>query len=103
MPWSEDYSVVPDLLPRSTLVHELLHVYQSRNRGCGYVCKGFRKLFSDYCYVIVPGKDYWKYNMEEEAEMMSDRYRLRQPFGVVYQSCNSAATLAGLELAIPLR
>ena len=81
-PWSEDYSAEGDIDVRSQIVHELLHVYQTQNRGCETFCKLIKKGWAqdrdDYCYSLTPGKSFWSYGLEQEAEMVSDRYLMRE-------------------------
>jgi hypothetical protein len=104
-PWRLDYSplAVP-LNDRSTIVHELMHVFQNRNWGCRMSngCMPFQALlsFNDYCYAPLSGKPFRDYKLEEEAEMVSDRYRRRSGFGAA-NSCNNGATLLELEALIP--
>jgi hypothetical protein len=87
LPWSEDYSAgsSEDL---GKLVHELTHVFQMRTRGCITICMYLRaaaaKAGSGYTYMpLVPGKPYYDYNIEQQAEMVEDRFLLRRNLPVV--------------------
>jgi hypothetical protein len=116
-----DYSVETDTL-RSIFVHELMHVYQNRNRFCkiwngcmiakgliphawGFVTGRTDEL---YCYEdhVPPLSSLWQYALEEEAEMVSDRYRLRNSL-IEFRGCNRTPTsqggldLGALEQLIP--
>jgi len=105
LPWSEDYSV-ESTQDEGVLIHELTHVYQVRNEGCHIVCMGFKKLGSllgdgyDY-YPIDPGKTYHDHNMEQQAEMVMDRFRFREGLRFPLRGDNSGVTQADLESIVP--
>lgn len=81
MVWSEDYQF-EDVPQQGKLMHELTHVYQVRSEGCHLICMAVRKLVAslgrgyDY-YPFDPGRTYDDHNMEQQAEMVGDRYRFR--------------------------
>jgi len=106
LPWREDYSV-QSTAEEGVLIHELTHVYQVRNEGCHIVCMGFKKLASilgdgyDY-YPIDPGKTYFDHNMEQRAEMVSDRFRFREGLTTPFLTqWNLGVTQADLEAIVP--
>lgn len=106
-PWSNDYS--PPSTPigqRATIVHELHHVYQNRNRGCtltsGCMIREAARSRNDYCWDIVLGQSFWDYKLEEQAEMVSDRYLLRQGSTKdLMCNRNNGDSLADLNSVIP--
>lgn len=102
--WSEDYALEPGIWIRGTFVHELHHVYQNRNRNCKLwngcmAVKGITQ--RSYCYEFDVNRDFWSYPLEEEAEIVEDRYRLRQG-DVAEKACNRGqAMLPEYEQLIP--
>jgi hypothetical protein len=107
VPFRAGYSIEPNLNFRSTIVHELFHVFQNRNRGCTASNECLLALpivsIENYRYTpLVPGKPFYNYNRGQEAELVSDRYRLRQGSNAQL-SCNrsNAATLQELEQLLP--
>lgn len=107
VPWREDYSVAPaTTAEEGVLIHELTHVYQVRNEGCHIVCMGFKKLASllgggyDY-HPIDPGKTYHDHNMEQRAEMVSDRFRFRKGLGGPFLDENVGVKQEELEAIVP--
>jgi hypothetical protein len=86
-PWSEDYSMGPGngyfnaTQIAGVFQHELVHVFQTRNGGCWKYCMLRNKLQAvvtgGYRYwPLVPGKPFDDYNIEQQAEMVSDRFLL---------------------------
>jgi hypothetical protein len=107
VPFRADYSIEPNLDFRAIIVHELFHVFQNRNRGCtasnGCILALRIVSLGNYCYTpLVPGKPFYNYNLEQEAELVADRYRLRQGSNAQLP-CNrsNAPTLEGLEQLLP--
>jgi hypothetical protein len=100
--WREDYSTAPDLEDRGIVTHELFHVYQVRNQSCGPGCMLFRRVISlgDYCYTPL-NKPFWDHNIEQEAELVADRYMLRNGPNHL-RSCNAATTPEQLQQVVPL-
>ena len=93
--FSEDYST-HSTEDKSIIVHELVHVYQVRTLKWSRI-KYIRKWLAaadDYCYITID-KKYDKYNMEEQAQMVQDRYLLdnSRPHWLL---CNSGVTLEQL-------
>jgi hypothetical protein len=101
--WSEDYSK-ESIHVQSYILHELVHVYQNRTKGCrlsnGCMLWEGARSNGDYDYVIVPGKDFDSYNIEEQATMVQDRYRLVHGLNPSLPE-NSEATIEILNEAIP--
>lgn len=106
MPWSNDYSVDVGYqwYNMSIFVHELMHVYQYRTLGCGTFCRlrvGPRWYTSPQDYVYMPiNKPFYDYNLEAQASMVRDRYRLYKFLGP-WNSGNSGVDLPMLNTAIP--
>jgi hypothetical protein len=104
MPWSEDYSIgTVDWL--SVLVHEMTHVFQVRTRGCITVCMyvraGIAHGGSGYVYMPMdPNKPYYSYNIEQQAEMVQDRFRVKSNL-LPWAGINQGVTLAQLNGKIP--
>jgi hypothetical protein len=103
VPWREDYSISPDpsFTDRGIVTHELFHVYQVRNQGCGPGCMLFRRIISlgNYCYAPL-NKPFWDHNFEQEAELVADRYMLRNNKSHL-RSCNNVTTLQELQQVVP--
>ncbi|MDI1300970.1 MAG: hypothetical protein PSX71_03605 [bacterium] len=96
--WSEDYSM-GSIDDRSIFVHESQHLYQSLNDGCDVACMGVKRAFnSNYDYVYTEGKPFSKYGLEEQAEMVMDRFRLEN--GASHWRTNKS-TLDQLNSVIP--
>lgn len=94
-PWSEDFSR-GDLRPLVILVHELMHVYQYRTWGWS-TTKMFReagRANGDYFYCpLVPGWTITRYNMEEQAEMVSDLFSIGRNGTARRNVCGTAGNL----------
>jgi hypothetical protein len=102
-PWSEDYSLEPNVFHFSTLIHELMHVYQYRTLGWSVPTMAKKDIaaLGNYVYMpLVPGKAYYSYNIEQQAEMVRDRFLKRRGL-ITYDPGNSAATFALLNGLIP--
>lgn len=112
MPWRQDYWLEPGtgVSPGWTyrwlgiLVHELMHVYQARNLGCITVCMYARgavsQLGSGYTYMPMDPKAFYAHNLEQQAEMVSDRF-LRRRCEPTYRDENRNATVLLLNQKIP--
>lgn len=105
--WTEDYSTPTsgsnfDLA--SVLVHEFMHSYQYRNQHYSLVGMVFRRLLnSSYVYMpMTPGKTFFQYGIEQQAEMVQDRYRKRcNATASASTSGNSSVTLSALNAIVP--
>jgi len=109
MPWSEDYSLIqgPGQLYLSILIHELTHVYQTRNRGCIAICmyvrEGLAVLGNGYRYYppdLDLNKSYFSYNIEQQAQMVQDRFEIRRCRSA-FAGQNSGVPLSQLKAKIP--
>jgi hypothetical protein len=106
LPWREDYSM-ESRGEESIIIHELTHVYQVRTKGCHLICMGLKKLAAvlgrgyDY-YPIDASKSFDQHNIEQQAEMVMDRYRLTEPSAIgVFRGDNVGVTRAQLDAKIP--
>lgn len=86
-PWREDYSNITLVGAGqfSYLLHELVHVFQVRNGNCGRVCmlrkKAKATATGGYKYwPLAPGKTFQAHNIEQQAEMVQDRFRTSPPY-----------------------
>ncbi|MDE0362328.1 MAG: putative Ig domain-containing protein [Rhodospirillaceae bacterium] len=121
MPWRDDYApagsaIAAQLDDQATLIHELVHVWQNRNQHCSMVCmivrRGLASIQTSEPYVYWPTlsaqqslpeaqqKKFGTYNIEQQAEMVSDRFLLENS-GRPKQPNNANATTAALDGAIP--
>lgn len=99
--WSEDYSSM-GTLSFSVLIHEMTHVYQVRTRGCRLACMGVKKMVAwNYDYTPFTGQGYYSYNMEQQAQMVHDRFLLRRGFPTWRPNETGDATLQQLNQVIP--
>jgi hypothetical protein len=107
LPWSEDYSELNSAVSsfdRAIFIHELVHVYQQKTLGWDIAKLGYESILAgnDYCYVpLTEGKQYFQYNQEEQAEIVSDRYLLNNSL-TAKLLCNRGATLPELNGVIDL-
>ena len=99
LPWSEDFSTGSPVAFQ-VLIHELMHVYQCRTWGWSSVVIVWKAALAneDYYYCpLVPGRTISGYNMEEQAELVSDRFALSRG-GSVYRAKNlTCGTLPNLD------
>lgn len=105
LPWKEDYTPgnsQSDYIHRSILVHELMHVYQHRTMGWSTFGKVMRAIVGvgDYCYENA-NQTFFQYKMEEQAEMVQDRYLLKHGITTYRKQCNSNVTVNQLDAVIP--
>ncbi len=91
--WSSDFSC--ETLPlRALFVHELVHCWQHQ-RGINLILR--RPPFARYDYVLLPGKPFERYGLEQQACIVEDAYRLREGSLAVYDAANyEAAEYAAL-------
>ncbi len=107
LPFGPDYS--PNWPYFSILLHELTHVYQCNDLGiCGvelFIKRGGLPWNGNYVYMpIDKSKPFSDYSIEQQAEMMQDRFRLRRdPVNGVLRSGNAGANLTDLNAVIPFR
>lgn len=95
--WSEDYSL-ENRARQALFLHEMVHVYQTRNEGCGSICMGFKKAFAgSYIYhPLAPGKPFSDYGIEQEAEIINDRWRKCGGLPLAFNGDNNGTTLSEL-------
>lgn len=83
--WCEDFSI-KSLGQQSWLIHELTHVWQVQH-GMRVL---LRALFNrKYSYVLKEGKVFFKYGIEQQAQMVQD-YFLKRAQGqecLAYEAC----------------
>ena len=92
--WSEDYSS-ERIGMQALFLHEMTHVWQSQTRGKLYLPL-MRHPFCRYRYTFEPGKPFDWYGIEQQAEIVSHVFLLRQ----CYQLPN-ATPLTDLEAILP--
>lgn len=110
VPWREDYSNFsnPGRLDEfSYILHELVHVYQYRNGGLNPALMGLKRgvalATGGYKYWPIPsGKSFWAHNIEQQGEMVQDRFRRQNGLGVARPSLNSGAEYEPLRDVIPV-
>ena len=90
---------------QSKLLHELVHVWQNRNKGCHRVCMLRKKAASvssgGYIYMpIDTSRPFDKYNIEQQGEMVQDRFRLANQL-LTLKFGNRDVTPAQLNAVIP--
>lgn len=108
MPWREDYStgIAAGGLPAeymAVLIHELTHVYQSRTLHWSdlKIARKWAAAHGNYIYYpLIPGQGYFSYNMEQQAEMVSDRFLRRRQLSAAKLG-NKDITFAELNAVIP--
>jgi hypothetical protein len=70
--WSSDFSIEP-LSAQGYFIHELTHVWQAQKRGRSYLVL-MRHPFCRYSYELKPGKPFEHYGIEQQAEMVRNRF-----------------------------
>ena len=70
--WSEDFASEP-LHRQGFFVHELTHVWQAQKGGRFYLPL-MRHPFCRYSYELKPGKPFWHYGLEQQAEIVRHRF-----------------------------
>lgn len=99
MPWSEDFST-GNPVAFQVLIHELMHVYQYRTWNWSPIKMFFEVAAArgDYIYCpLMSGQSIRGYNMEEQAELVADRFALSRG-GSVYRPGNlTCGTLPNLD------
>lgn len=76
------------ILDNSTLIHELMHVWQYQNKGNGYISNSVVHQVAGmisggdrneaYKYTIIPGQSITKYNAEQQAMIVEEYYRIME-------------------------
>ena len=92
--WSEDYSAEQIGL-QALFLHEMTHVWQAQTRGRFYLPL-MRHPFCRYRYTFEPGKPFQRYGIEQQAEIVSHVFLLRQ-----CDQLPNATSLAELEAILP--
>jgi hypothetical protein len=70
--WSDDFSHEP-LSRQGFFIHELTHVWQTQKGGRFYLPL-MRHPFCRYAYELKPGKPFWRYGLEQQAEIVRHRF-----------------------------
>ena len=71
--YSDDYSEA-DFELQATFIHEMVHVWQIRTKNIDLKSRRFFEY--DYAYTIKPGKGFLEYQVEQQASMTGDYFRL---------------------------
>jgi hypothetical protein len=111
MAWSNDYSIEPGPYNNhlTILVHELAHVWQFRTWGCGAICRRSHRApypsgdERNYYYGSLPStKPFLDYNLEQQAQMVMDRFYWIRGLPGSWRLINNAVTLQQLRDKIPM-
>jgi hypothetical protein len=93
--WREDYTYGLFATPAEygTIQHELVHVFQTRNGGCGKYCMLAQRIMAPgsgaYVYwPLDPSKTFRQHNIEQQAQMVEDRFRTQPSIGLPPASGN---------------
>ena len=70
--WSDDFSNEP-LSAQAFFMHELTHVWQAQKHGRFYLPL-MRHPFCRYAYRLEPGKPFSRYGIEQQAQIIRDRF-----------------------------
>jgi hypothetical protein len=70
--WSDDFSKEP-LHRQGFFIHEMTHVWQAQKGGRFYLLLT-RHPFCRYSYELAPGKPFGQYGIEQQAEIVRDRF-----------------------------
>jgi hypothetical protein len=74
--WSDDFSAA-NLGLQALFVHELTHVWQAQTRGRFYLVL-MRHPFCRYAYSLKPGRRFEDYGLEQQGEIVSHAFLLRE-------------------------
>lgn len=84
--WREDYTygLFATAEEYGIIQHELVHVFQTRNGGCGKYCMLAQRILAPgngaYVYwPLAPNKTFRQHNIEQQGQMVEDRF-LTQPW-----------------------
>ena len=70
--WSEDFSLEP-LRRQAFFIHEMTHVWQAQKGGRFYLPL-MRHPFCRYSYRLRPGRPFHRYGLEQQAELVANRF-----------------------------
>ena len=70
--WSDDFSKESIAL-QGLFIHEMTHVWQAQKGGRYYLLL-MRHPFCRYSYQLTPGKPFTRYGIEQQAEIVRDRF-----------------------------
>jgi len=70
--WSEDFAKEP-LARQGFFIHEMTHVWQAQAKGRFYLPL-MRHPFCRYDFAIEPGKPFDRYGLEQQAEIVRQRF-----------------------------
>lgn len=83
--YSPDFSLEPNLQKKSVFIHELVHVWQHQNKVLNTYKEFAREMLRHkfqyskaYFYQLEPGKDLTDYNLEQQAGIVQDYFRLKE-------------------------
>ena len=74
--WSEDFSK-ESLGRQGFFIHEMTHVWQAQRSGRFYLPL-MRHPFCRYSYDLKPGKPFWRYGLEQQAEIVAHSFLARR-------------------------
>lgn len=91
----DDFSLASPTL-QAHFIHEMTHVWQTQTKGWWYLLLvgPFQRKYS---YKLKPGKPFNAYNIEQQAEIVSHAFMLRQG----WKTPGRTASLAELEALLP--
>ena len=81
--WSDDFST-ERLSLQGLFIHEMTHVWQAQKRG-RYFLPLMRHPFCRYGYTVEPGRQFDRYGLEQQAEIV--RHRFMADHGVQPRVC----------------
>lgn len=70
--WSDDFASEP-LRRQAFFIHEMTHVWQAQ-KGGRFFLPLMRHPFCRYAYRLKPGKPFWRYGLEQQAELVASRF-----------------------------
>ena len=70
--WSEDFAASSQSL-QGLFIHEMTHVWQSQKRGRFYLPL-MRHPFCRYAYTLRDGRQFDRYGLEQQAEIVRHRF-----------------------------
>jgi len=74
--WSDDFSK-ESLGRQGFFIHEMTHVWQAQRSGRFYLPL-MRHPFCRYSYELKPGKPFWRYGLEQQAEIVAHAFLARR-------------------------
>ena len=99
--WSEDFATAP-LSAQALFIHELTHVWQAQKHGRFYLSL-MRHPFCRYDYQLEAGKPFFRYGIEQQAEIVRHRFLADRDVSIPVVPPRELLPFNGIPLSIAAR